>query len=144
MLLYSNKFVLHWYSEFWLRGLFRLVPTSLDNWGSTVNNKHLFDIPFIDKSTTIFISIDATYSTGLGRLVNDSPRARANATMKKIVIDNQTYLCLFATCNIPSSTELRYDYGASDLHWRTKGTNKQLHSSNCKNMKVITYQLWGI
>ena len=71
----------------------------------------------------IFISIDATYSTGLGRLVNDSPRARANATMKKIIIDSQTYLCLFATCNIPNNTELRYDYGASDLHWRTKGTN---------------------
>lgn len=91
----------------------------------------MFDISFIDKSITIFISIDATYSTGLGRLVNDSPRARANATMKKIIIDSQTYLCLFATCNIPSSTELRYDYGASDFHWRTKGTNMQLHSSTC-------------
>jgi len=89
-----------------------------------VYNKYLFYlfVSSINKSITIFISIDATYSTGLGRLVNDSPRARANATMKKIIIDNQTYLCLFATCNIPSNTELRYDYGASDLHWRTKGT----------------------
>lgn len=83
----------------------------------------IYYISFIYKSITIFISIDATYSTGLGRLVNDSPRARANAAMKKIIIHSQSYLCLFATCNIPNDTELRYDYGASDLYWRTKGTN---------------------
>ena len=95
-----------------------------------VYNRYFFHICFINKSITIFISIDATYSTGLGRLVNDSPRARANATMKKITIDSQTYLCLFATCKIPNNTELRYDYGASDLHWRTKGTNTTVHNYN--------------
>lgn len=90
-----------------------------------VNNKYFFDILLLTNLHWfhIFISIDATYSTGLGRLVNDSPKAKANATIKKIIIDSQTYLCLFATCNIPNNTELRYDYGASDLHWRTKGTN---------------------
>lgn len=70
----------------------------------------------------ISFSIDATNSTGLGRLVNDSPRSRVNAIMKKIIINHQTYLCLFAACDIPINTELRYDYGALDLPWRTKGT----------------------
>lgn len=42
--------------------------------------------------------------------------------MKKIVIDKQTYLCLFAASNIPIHTELRYDYGDPDLPWRIKGT----------------------
>ncbi|CAH3129002.1 unnamed protein product, partial [Porites lobata] len=65
--------------------------------------------------------IDATYSSGLGRIVNDSPRTKANAVMRKIILDNKTYLCLFAAEDIEKGTEIRYDYGTDDLPWRKEG-----------------------
>ena len=66
-------------------------------------------------------SIDATFSHGLGRLVNDIQPAMANCQMRKIPTGGEVYLCLFAIKNIPARTELRYDYGISDLPWRKTG-----------------------
>ena len=31
--------------------------------------------------------------------------------MRKIILDNKTYLCLFAAEDIEKGTEIRYDYG---------------------------------
>lgn len=39
---------------------------------------------------TFFFSIDATYSEGLGRLINDSPTKFANCKIKKIKIEKNT------------------------------------------------------
>jgi SET domain-containing protein len=56
-------------------------------------------------------------------MVNDSPRHKANATMKKIEIGGQTHLCLLASRDIAPNEELRYDYGVNNLPWRKKGMN---------------------
>ena len=67
----------------------------------------------------IDISIDATKSTGMCRLVNDSKKG--NSKMRKIVaLDGQPYLCLFATKDIEPGWELRYNYGESPkkMWWR--------------------------
>ena len=41
--------------------------------------------------------------------------------MRKIILDNNTYLCLFAAEEIEKGTEIRYDYGIDDLSWRKEG-----------------------
>lgn len=64
-------------------------------------------------------SIDSTSSDGLGRLVNDSPMKKANCTVKKIPVGRKIHLCLYAAKDIPRNTELRFDYGLSDLPWRS-------------------------
>ncbi|XP_044176576.1 uncharacterized protein LOC114951566 isoform X7 [Acropora millepora] len=64
--------------------------------------------------------IDATFSHGLGRLVNDLPAKKANCKMKKMVVSGRVCLCIFATRDIAPNTELRYDYGLKDLPWRVK------------------------
>lgn len=63
-------------------------------------------------------SIDATFSSGLGRMVNDLPAKKSNCKMKKLEVSGRVWLCLFATKNILPNTELRYDYGVKDLPWR--------------------------
>ena len=67
----------------------------------------------------IFFSIDATLSDCLGRLVNDGVGQGANAVIKHLRIGHRTVLCLFAKRDIAVGEELRYDYGVSDLPWRT-------------------------
>lgn len=53
-------------------------------------------------------SIDATYSTTFGRLVNDSPENLANGKMKREVISGGICLCLYAKVDIAEGTEIRY------------------------------------
>lgn len=65
------------------------------------------------------LSIDGTFSDGLGRLVNDSPMRHANCQVKKIFHGNRVHLCLFAATEITSGVELRFDYGLKDLPWRS-------------------------
>lgn len=62
--------------------------------------------------------IDATFSSGLGRMVNDLPAKKSNCKMKKLEVSGRVWLCLFAIKNILPNTELRYDYGVKDLPWR--------------------------
>jgi len=41
--------------------------------------------------------------------------------MKKVVVDKDVYLCLFALRNIGPGEEIRYDYGPDTcgaMHWR--------------------------
>ena len=53
-------------------------------------------------------SIDATKTKkSLGRIVIDSPMHYANARMKRIVINQQVHLCLFAIRTISKGTEIR-------------------------------------
>ena len=56
---------------------------------------------------SIFVSIDATDVSGLGKMVNDAPDRHANAKMKRQIIGDSVYLCLFATGDIPTGTEIR-------------------------------------
>jgi hypothetical protein len=63
-------------------------------------------------------SLDATFSQGLGRLVNDTPHMDANCSMKKILKNGHPRLVLFAKEVINPGEELRYDYGIKDLPWR--------------------------
>ena len=72
---------------------------------------------------TFFYSIDATTTTGhLCHYVNDIEHAKANSTMKKIMVQNVPRLALFACKDIHIGDELLYDYGDSshNLWWRTK------------------------
>ena len=64
-------------------------------------------------------SVDATFSSGLGRLVNDaSPnKPNCNCVMRKIKTETKTYLALYALRDIAIGEELRYDYGVKDLPW---------------------------
>ena len=68
----------------------------------------------------VTFSVDATFSSGLGRLVNDaSPnRPNCNCVMRKIKVGEKTYLALYALRDIAVGEELRYDYGVTDLPWR--------------------------
>lgn len=63
-------------------------------------------------------SIDATHSTGAGRMANDSPYRFANAEMKIVYCDDKPFLCLFARRYIHANVEIRYDYGVPNLPWR--------------------------
>lgn len=64
-------------------------------------------------------SVDATYSKGCGRRVNDiDTTKRANAVIKIVFVDDEPKLCLFASVDIKAETELRYDYGVQDQPWR--------------------------
>ena len=63
-------------------------------------------------------SVDATFSKGLGRLVNDAPSNKSNSVMRKVKEGSETYLVLYALRDIKIGEELRYDYGVKDLPWR--------------------------
>ena len=63
--------------------------------------------------------MDATNTECLAKYVNDSPKG--NCVMKKILVHDEPFLCLFVTCNIPAGMELRYGYGDPkkvNLWWR--------------------------
>ena len=67
-----------------------------------------------------FLSIDASREDGsLGRLVNDEHR-RPNCKMKRIDVNGNPHLCLFALDDIQEGEEITYDYGSEDCPWRTQ------------------------
>ena len=77
----------------------------------------------------LFFSIDATDHYGrLGRYVNDSSPAdpQLNSRMKKVVINNVPHLILFASRDIASGEEIRYDYGEIGW-WRKVSVNSVIH-----------------
>ncbi|KAM9751936.1 histone-lysine N-methyltransferase set-1-like [Menidia menidia] len=66
--------------------------------------------------------IDASRDDGsFGRLINDEHR-RPNCRMKKIDVNGNPHLCLFALNDIKEGEEITYDYGGEDCPWRTKVT----------------------
>lgn len=67
-----------------------------------------------------YCSIDATFSEGKGKMVNDERAIKANCSMRAINIDGSHHLCLFAKQDISCGNELRYDYGVPGLPWRKK------------------------
>ncbi|XP_057297310.1 histone-lysine N-methyltransferase set-1-like [Hydractinia symbiolongicarpus] len=68
------------------------------------------------------LSIDATNSDCLARLVNDSPFNKSNCKMEVVEVDGRPHLCLFSIREISPYEELRYDYGVGGLEWRKVGT----------------------
>ncbi|XP_064643399.1 uncharacterized protein LOC135497602 [Lineus longissimus] len=83
--------------------------------------------------------VDATRDDGsLGRLVNDGVNGSDNCSMRMVAKEGKPYLALFASRNIGIGEELRYDYGVTDLPWRTSdkpklpGQNDQ-HGTRAKN-----------
>ena len=80
-------------------------------------------------------SVDATFSSGLGRLVNDAPsnKANCNCCMRKIKDGKKIYLALYALREISTDEELRYDYGVKDLPWR-KQRGTWLYNSVLTNL----------
>ncbi|XP_028418510.1 N-lysine methyltransferase KMT5A-A-like [Dendronephthya gigantea] len=64
------------------------------------------------------LCVDATYSDGLGRLVNDAEARVANCLMKRLIINSQPHLAIYAKRDLCKNEELRYDYGVKDLPWR--------------------------
>ncbi|CAB3992383.1 N-lysine methyltransferase SETD8-like, partial [Paramuricea clavata] len=67
--------------------------------------------------------VDATFASGLGRLVNDSEHKMANCLIKKIEINGQPRLAIYAKRDLNMGEELRYDYGVKDLPWRKRKGN---------------------
>ncbi|XP_071823694.1 uncharacterized protein [Apostichopus japonicus] len=63
--------------------------------------------------------IDATDSCGNGRMVNDGTNM-ANCKMRIVSLEGVPKLCLFALKDIEKGSELRCDYGVSDLPWRKR------------------------
>ena len=68
--------------------------------------------------STLYTSIDATNSQGLGRMVNHS-RRDFNCRMKQLIQDGRPHLCLFATRQIKPNEQLLYNYGVPEreLPW---------------------------
>lgn len=68
-----------------------------------------------------FCSVDAIFSSGLGRLVNDAlpNKANCNCVMRKMKVGSRIHLALYALRDIMIGEELRYDYGVKDLPWRS-------------------------
>ena len=53
----------------------------------------------------------------MGRYVNDSKYG--NSQMRIVKVDSAPRLCLFASKDILMYDEIRYNYGVSNLPWRT-------------------------
>ncbi len=74
----------------------------------------------------IIYSVDATFATGLGRLVNDAEAKMANCQIKNGQ-HGKPHLAIYAKKqfmlrDITCGEELRYDYGVKHLHWgKTQG-----------------------
>lgn len=78
---------------------------------------HLFILDMQYSCFHFHYSIDGTFSNQLGKFVNHSSR-HVNCIAKPVKRGNVVYICLFATQNISSGTELRYDYGVRGLDWQ--------------------------
>jgi len=61
-------------------------------------------------------SINATNTTGLGRMVNDSKHG--NCTMKKMDVAGTLHLCLFTVSNVCIGQQLLFDYGDKAADYR--------------------------
>jgi len=80
-------------------------------------------------TTTVLFSVssydateEAVTGASYGRLVNHGDKNERNCHMKVICVEKVPYLCLFATKDIPTATELLFDYGIPDtqLPWKRK------------------------
>uniref|UniRef100_A0A8D3B5C6 SET domain-containing protein n=1 Tax=Scophthalmus maximus TaxID=52904 RepID=A0A8D3B5C6_SCOMX len=68
----------------------------------------------------VLTNIDASGENhSFGRLVNDEHR-HPNCRMKRIDVDGNPHLCLFALNDISEGEEITYDYGGGDCPWRTQ------------------------
>ncbi|XP_068746319.1 uncharacterized protein [Montipora capricornis] len=76
---------------------------------------------FFFKDGSKCFCVDATFSSGLGRLVNDAlpNKANCNCVMRKMKVGSKIHLALYALRDIMIGEELRYDYGVKDLPWRS-------------------------
>lgn len=75
-------------------------------------------------------SIDGTFSSQLGKFINHSSR-HVNCVAKPVKRGNDVYICLFATQNILTGTELRYDYGIRGLDWQKVKNHFLLSNEVC-------------
>ena len=76
-----------------------------------------------------FFSIDATFSKRKGRYVNDAARHEelCNAEIRMLYVNYNPVLALFARRFIHAGEEIRYDYGTTDLPWRSKTVFKYVY-----------------
>lgn len=91
---------------------------------------------FFFKDGSKCLCLDATFSDGLGRLVNDEPSSKANCVMRKVKGGTKVYLALYALKNIEKGEELRYDYGVKDLPWRQLKGKAQVKDGKVKSIEV--------
>ena len=73
-------------------------------------------------------SVDATFTDGIGKYINDSPVP--NCSMKIVVRMEKPHLCLRSLKYIKEDTELRYNYGVKGLWWRGKVMLKYICALN--------------
>ncbi|XP_071837284.1 uncharacterized protein [Apostichopus japonicus] len=94
--------------------------------------RHAYQVGEEEDTTFIFffqsgqdsMCIDATHSTGKGKYCNDDWK-KPNAVVKKIIINKQPKLAIFANSEIKKGNEIRYDYGQPDARWRKKKKTNQ-------------------
>ena len=80
--------------------------------------------------------IDATRTSAklhICHIANDRERRKANAVMKKLVVNKKPHLALFATRAIQPGDEICYDYGddAENLWWRKSSEVNGLTLCQC-------------
>ncbi|XP_065678114.1 N-lysine methyltransferase KMT5A-like [Hydra vulgaris] len=68
----------------------------------------IFDVDW--KNSKMRYYIDATYSTCLGRYINDAPKRFSDCRPKTHIINDNPHLLFFSKVFIPNGTELQYDY----------------------------------
>ena len=87
--------------------------------------------------------MDATFTDGLGRYVNDSSNRHANCMLKALMFHGQPHLCLKATKSIKKGTEIRYNYGVSSLWWRKQTQYTKPFTIACIKVKFnLNSPLW--
>ncbi|KAH3736572.1 N-lysine methyltransferase KMT5A-like isoform X3 [Dreissena polymorpha] len=78
-----------------------------------------FFFSFKGKQWCIDSTLEVKSGQFLGRLVNHGKGKEQNCKMKCIEVNKKPYLCLFAQRDIQTGEELLYDYGVSDLPWKS-------------------------
>jgi len=79
-------------------------------------------------------SIDATNSSGYGRMVNDAKHG--NFIMKKIIVGDEEHLCLFANDDTRPGDQLLYNYGDDPARLFLRNP---VSYSSLFNLKVLCY-----
>lgn len=73
--------------------------------------------------------------------MNDEHR-HPNCKMKKIEVNGNPHLCLFALNDVKEGEEITYDYGGDDCPWRTQvcwTVHSVWNSSYCSRMQGCTF-----
>ncbi|PIK47617.1 putative N-lysine methyltransferase SETD8-A-like [Apostichopus japonicus] len=123
---------------FFVRNCSRMETFFLEYRGEKISQQEAEERePIIQKTKDFYLNsfvimekkcIDASDSCGNGRMVNDGKNL-ANCKMMVFTKEGVPKLCLFALKDVERGSELRFDYGFSELPWRERIKLKLHHLS---------------